>query len=248
MSRHFDKDKLTAALVTAVVAALVLLFLIFGGLVYDKALLDMPPRDQLATLQEDELFIEPEILKEDLGEPDAVEQDEPAPTIQGEPKPDVVENTRRVEPGKNDKPAPPVEKPVTQKTESPVKATEPKATDEEKQEVTSKIAKGFSGRNGAVDGSGSDGAGGTGVGIAGVASGRTFKGCPKPKVSLRHKVTVTVVVEINAEGRVVSAHAKGGADASIRKACEQAAMGARWSEKKDAPSTKGTITFSITPK
>ena len=152
-------------------------------------------------------------------------------------------------PGKNKKPAPPVEKNVASKRESAVKSTEPTLSEEEKKRVTSKVAKGFRSRNGVTDGANAaNGAGGSGTGIRGIASGRSFKGCPKPDVALRHKVTVTVNVVIDSEGRVISARAKGGADASIRRACEQAARGARWSAKAGAPDTKGTITFSITPR
>lgn len=247
-SRQRRRDRIFASLITVAVAALIVLFLVFGTIVYRKELLSMPPESQLATLQEDELFVEPEIL-EDLGEPDAVEHDEPAPAYKGEPEPAPVEQTKQVVPGKNPKPAPPEERKIDQtKKPSEVKSTEPKVSKEEKQKVTSAMSK-FSTRNGQKQGhSGSSGSGGSGAGISGVASGRSFLGCPKPQVTLRHKVIVTVNVTIDGNGRVTSARAKGGADASIRRACEAAAMQARWSEKKDAPATKGTITFSITPR
>lgn len=243
------RDRLIAAVVTLGVAAVIVLALVFGYIAYDKALLQMPPEARLATLEEEEeLFIEPELI-EDLGEPDAVENDQPSPSIQGEPKPDIKENTQKIEPGKNEKPAPPVEKPITQTKLSPVKATEPSVTDKERKEVTSKFAGKFQGRNGSKDGSNTGtGAGGVGIGINGTASGRTFKGCPKPSVSLRNPVTVTVDVVIDAAGRVKSASARGGSNASIRRACEAAARQARWSEKEGAPDTKGSITFRITPR
>ena len=154
-----------------------------------------------------------------------------------------------MEPGENPKPAPQVEKKITQKQESPVKATEPPATNEEQSKISSAMANKFSGKNGATDGkSGSNGSGGTGVGIAGNANGRTFLGCNTPNVTLRHKTTVKVSVVIDATGKVISATASGSADASIRRACEQAARTARWSEKKGAGETRGSITFTITPK
>ena len=62
---------------------------------------------------------------------------------------------------------------------------------------------------------------------------------------------VEVRVTIDAAGKVVSATARsksGKASAAILRACEQAAKGARWSEDKDTPSAKGTLTFTITPK
>ena len=71
-----NKDRLIAAAVTALVALLGALYLIFGSLVYDSTLLRMPPEARVATLQEDELFIEPEILEDQTkGEPDAVADD-----------------------------------------------------------------------------------------------------------------------------------------------------------------------------
>lgn len=244
--KNSRRDSAIAAAVTFAAALIILLFLYFGGMTFDREELAQSSVPEI--MPDEELFIEPEILR-DLGEENAVTQDAPAPAFKGEPEPAEEENTKLVVPGKNPKPAPPVEKPVTQVKESPVKATTPSVSEEERKRVTSKVANKFPGANGQKEGtSGNVGAGGTGLGISGSASGRTFKGCPKPDVALRNKVTVTVKVVINAEGRVVSAKAGGRADASIRHACERAAMGARWSEKKDAPETRGTITFTITPR
>lgn len=245
--RNEKKDSLTAAGVTFVAALVIMLLLFVGGLTYDKSL-EAASSTAAVIDPEEELFVEPELVR-DLGEPDATVDDEPAPAIQGEPDPDVKDNVRKVEPGKNTRPTPPREKPVSQTKPSPVKQTEPPATDEQRKRVTSTVAGKFTGKNGNPGGqNGASGAGGTGVGMHGVASGRTFLGCPKPSVQLRHKVTVTVDVVINAEGAVTSAHARGGADAKIRRACEQAAASARWSAKKGTPSAKGTITFTITPR
>jgi len=241
-----QKDKSLAAAVTALVMATVIIALLLGSMTFDRELLAVRQAPEI--LEEEELFLEPEILK-DLGEEDAVHNDAPAEAFQGEPEPAETDNTKLVVKGDNPKPAPPVEKPVSTKRESPVKVTEPTITKEEKQKVTSSVAKGFSGRNGAKEGSsGSAGAGGTGMGITGNASGRTFKGCPKPDVTLRNKTTVTVAVVIDADGNVTSAKASGGASAAIRRACEQAARGAKWSAKKGAGETRGSITFTITPK
>lgn len=239
---------MVAAAVTFVAALLILLFLFTCGLRFDRQLLAKASTPEIE--EEEELFIEPEIL-EDLGEPDAVVEDEPAPAFKGEPEPAPEENTRLVVKGENPKPAPPEPKPVTQKQPSPVKATEPPKVKEEEKKVTSPKAtvKGFKPRNGSESGSnGSVGAGGAGMGISGSVSGRTYKGCQKPSVELRHKVRVVVDVTINAQGRVIRAKARGGADASIRAACEQAAYSARWSEKEGAPDQKGTLTFNITPR
>lgn len=252
MNRHKNTDTIIAAAVTFVAALLLLLFLYFGGMRFDRELLaqNSTPEIQLEQL-DDEEFIEPEIV-EDLGESNATEQDAPAPAAKGEPEQAEVENTRQVIPDKNPKPAPPVEKPITQKKESPVKASTPQVSDEDKKKVTSKMANKFPGRNGSNSGStGSAGAGGTGVGISGSVSGRTFKGCPKPSVELQNKVVVEVKVTIDASGHVTRATARsrsGKASSAILRACEQAARGARWSEDKDTPSATGSITFTITPR
>ena len=247
MNNKQKKDSYIAAGVTTVVMLLILLFLYFGGYSFDRQLLAESSTPEIAP-EEEEIFLEPEILR-DLGEENATHNDAPAPAFQGEPEPSETDNTKLVVPGENPKPAPPIEKKVTTKKESPVKATEPSVTKEEKQKVTSSVAKGFSGRNGTPEGnSGTDGAGGTGMGIRGSANGRTFRGCPSPDVSLRHKTTVKVAVVIDADGNVTSATASGGSSAQIRRACEQAARGAKWSAKKGAGETRGTITFTITPR
>lgn len=241
------KDSLIAAIITIVVMALTILMLSICKLTYEE-LPELAKDSTPELMMDEETFLEPEILK-DLGEENAVNNDAPAEAFQGEPEPAPKDNNKIVTPGKSDKPAPPVDKLVSTKHDSPVKSTEPSATQEEKQRVTSAVAKGFSGRNGTPEGSGgSDGAGDTGIGIQGNAAGRTFKGCPSPSVTLRHKTTVKVSVVIDADGKVISATASGGASADIRKACENAARKARWSEKKGASETRGSITFTITPR
>lgn len=245
------RDSLIAAAVTFIVALLLLLLLFFCGLNYDRSQLAEASTPEISVEMPEEEFLEPEIVR-DLGEPDAVEDDSPAPVAKGEPEPAPVENTKLVVPDKNPKPAPPVKKPITQKKESPVKATTPPAVDENKQKVTSKMADKFKGPNGSSSGtSGSNGAGGTGVGISGSVSGRTFKGCPKPSVELQNKVVVEVRVTVDSAGRVTKATARsksGKASAAILRACEQAARGARWSEDPSTPSASGTLTFTITPR
>lgn len=244
-----DRDTLIALAVTILFAAITLCVLLFTNLsstLREAARLSTPEISM--EIPEEDTFVEPEILR-DLGEDNSKTQDAPAPALKGDPKHDIKDNAQKREPGKNPKPAPPEEKRITEKKESPVKADEPSITDEERKRVTSTIAKGFEGKNGANTGKpGTSGAGGTGAGISGVASGRTFKGCPKPDVELRHKTTVKVNVTIDAAGNVTSAQAKGGAPAYIRRACEAAARGAKWSAKPDSPVTSGTITFTITPR
>lgn len=242
-----QKDKSIAAAITFVVMLIIILLLFTFGFTYDRSLLAENSIPEI-NMEEEELFLEPEILKP-LGEEDATVQDAPAKAFKGEPEPSETDNTKLVVKGDNPKPAPPVEKHVTTTKESPVKVTEPSISKEEKQKVTSTVANAFSGRNGATEGSnGNNVAGGVGLGISGNASGRTFLGCPKPDVTLRNKTTVTVSVVIDAEGKVTSAKASGGSSAAIRRACEQAARGAKWSAKKGAGESRGTISFTITPK
>lgn len=239
------KDSLIAALITMGVTLAILLALFFGTLSWDREALASASIPE--TQSDEELFIEPELLE--LGEENAVTADEPAPAPKGEPEKAEVEKTEVIEPGENPKPAPAKPKLVTQKSESPVKETEPSKTDKERELAKSKVSNKFSSSNGASTGKeAGSGAGGEGVGISGNARGRTFLGCPKPDVALRHKAVVKVNVVIDANGKVVSASASGSADASIRRKCEQAARGARWSEKKGVAETRGTITFTITPR
>lgn len=247
-----NKDSIIAAAVTFGVVLLLLLLLFFGSMRFDRNLLAQSSTPEVMMLaDDDEQFIEPEIV-EDLGEQDALTHDEPAPAMKGQPEKSDTENSKLVVPGKNSKPAPPVEKPVTQKKENPVKAQEPPKTDEKKQKVTSKMAGKFPGQNGAENGrTGQSGAGGTGMGISGSVSGRTFKGCPKPSVELQNQVVVEVKVTINAAGHVTAATARsrrGKASQTILRACEQAARGARWNEDPGTPAAHGSITFTITPR
>ncbi len=236
-----------AAGITTVILLLILLALFFGSFSYDRPLLTRESIPEI--MPDEELFLEPDLLR-DLGEEDATHQDAPAEAFKGEPEQASVENVKLVVKGENPKPAAPVEKLVSTTRESSVQTTEPSISKEEKQKVTSAVAKGFASRNGNAEGTSteSNGAGGQGVGISGNASGRRFLGCPKPEVSLRNKTTVTVTVVIDADGNVTSAKAGGGAGAAIRAACEQAARGAKWSAKKGASTTRGSITFTITPR
>lgn len=124
------------------------------------------------------------------------------------------------------------------------------AVDKERKKATSAVAGKFGPKNGAESGGAATtgGAGGNGIGIAGTANGRTFISCPKPDVALRHKTVVRVNIVIDAAGSVVEATATGSADASIRRKCEAAARRARWSAKKGAAPTRGSLTFTIIPK
>jgi len=244
--KRTDKDQILAAGLTFIVSLIILLMLFFGNISWDREAIADNPSPEL--MPQDELFIEPELVE--LGEETAVNHEKPAPTLKGEPEPAPVDRAEIVEPGpKPDKPKP-VLKELTQKKESKMKVEEPSQTDKERQKATSSVASKFSTKNGSTEGSnkGTSGSGGTGIGVSGNAHGRSFISCPKPDVALRHKTVVTVSVVIDAEGKVTEAKANGSASAEIRRKCEAAARQARWSAKKGATSTRGSITFTITPK
>lgn len=246
MTTSEKKDTIIAVAVTFLVAALMALLLIFTHISLSN---DTPAKSSpVEIMPDEELFIDPELLL--LGEENAVADDAPAQALHGQPEPAQTEVTRINVPGINPKPAPPVEKHVVQKKPSPVKATEPQANDEERSKAASAVAAGFSPRNGREDGnvSGASGSKGSATGVSGNVRGRKFLGCPKPDVALRHKTVVKVMITVDAEGRVISASASGSADAAIRRKCEQAARAARWSEKPGASETRGSITFTITPR
>ena len=244
-----DKDRAIAAALTFLVTLVLLLVLFFGGISFDRQELAESSTPELLP-PEEELFIEPELV--DLGEETSVNHNtKPAPSLKGEPEPAPEDHAEIVDPG--EKPDPvvkPVQKEITQKKESPVQKEEPSITDKERQKATSSVANKFAPKNGQTEGSdkGTSGAGGDGVGVSGNAHGRTFISCPKPDVALRHKTIVTVNVVIDAEGKVIEAAATGSADATIRRKCEAAARQARWSAKKGASTTRGSITFTITPR
>ncbi len=240
------KASVIAACITFAVTGLLLVILFTCSLTWDRAALASmsTPEEQ----SDEELFISPELI--DLGEMSTPMTDEATPSEIGEPVPAPEEVKQPIEKGENPEPAPVVEKKITQKSESPIKVKDPPAEKEEKKVVTSKMADKFSGKNGSVDGkfASANGAGGIGVGVTGNARGRTFLGCPKPVVELTNKTVVIVDIVVNEEGNVVSASARGSSSATIRSKCEQSALKARWSAKRGAGDTRGTITFTITPR
>lgn len=242
------KDTYIAALVTFFAVAVILAWLLLATLHYDERLAVTSENPQL---EEDEVFLDPELLLENhqsIGEPDAVNQDSPAPEVKGEPVPAPVEQPHTVISGDNATPSP--EQPlIVSDAESAVQTVHPDKKKEE-EKVAASMAGKFSSKPGSVQGkfdspSGSEGAG---SGVTGKMSGRQFLGCPLPDVALAHKTTVTVSITVDAEGKVTSATASGAATREIRKKCEQAALQARWSAKKGAASTRGSLTFTIIPR
>lgn len=248
MNASERKDSYIAAIVTFIAIGITLVWLLVATLHYDERL---ATNSQNPQLEEDEIFLDPELLLENnksIGEPDIKNQDAPAPEIKGVPAPAPEEQSHTVVSGENKTPSP-EQTLVTSNKESAVQSA-PSNKKKEKEKVASTMAGKFNSKPGSVEGkfdsaSGTDGAA---SGVTGKMSGRQFLGCPLPDVALSHKTTVTVSITVDADGKVTSATASGAATREIRKKCEQAALQAKWSEKKGATSTRGSITFTIIPK
>ncbi len=248
MNKSERRDSILAALATLLVVGLLLVWLLVATLHYDEK---MAATSENPQLEEDEIFLDPELLLQNhqsIGEPDAVANDSPAPEVKGAPAPAPIEQPHTVISGENTVPSP-EQTLIASSEESPVETVAPDKKKEEEKVATSMAGK-FNTKPGSLQGKfdspgGSDGAG---SGVTGKMSGRQFLGCPLPDVSLAHKTTVTVSITVDAEGKVITATASGAATREIRKKCEQAAMQARWSAKKGATSTRGSLTFTIIPK
>lgn len=247
-SQH-KRDSLIATIVTILVALCLFIFLYWGEYGFSRA--DMAAASTPEIAQEEELFLEPEILetRQDVGEPESESNTEASPEALGEPEPvEPVEPIRIPEvKGPAPEKTPPTEKLVTQTKESPVSATTPSGKETKK--VSDPTAGAFSPHNGSSTGkSGQAGAGGSGNGVTGNANGWTFKGCPIPSVRLTNKVSVKVTVTVDEKGNVTSAKASGSTP-QINALCEQAAYKAKWQPNDPANRRKasGTITFTIFP-
>ena len=236
------KDRIIAAALTFLCVLALLLFLFFGGITWEREELAVVSTPEIMEIEPS--FYEPELLN--LGEEDATVQDRPPEAAQGEPAPSQEEKIKKPEPAENPSPTP-TKQLNTSKKENVVKA-DTAAMKSDKRQAAEALAGKFSSNNGSSDNKGVSGAGAQGNGVTGSAKGREFLSCPLPSVTLRHKTVVTVSVTIDADGKVTSASASGSADESIRKKCEAAARQAKWSPKKGAVATRGSITFTIIPK
>lgn len=250
MNSNELRDKLIAAATTIVVAIILLLWLSLETINWDKdAAL---AQNQNIIEQEEELFIEPELLN--LGEPDALAFDEPAPAPQGEPEESQEQIDKIVTPGESEKPTNATEKLVAAQKESPVTTKEPAKTEEPESKISSAMKDKFSPKNGKTDGKNdSAGAGGTGAGVVGSINGRTFKGCALPSVKVNKPVTIYVSIVVDESGKVIDAQFKsdkgaGAGNQALRNACVKASYNARWSEKKGEPRAKGTLTWNLKPR
>lgn len=249
MNARERKDSYIAAFVTFLAVGLVLAWLLAATLHYDEKLASHSENPEL---EEEEIYLDPELLEthRSVGDPDITRHDTPAPEIKGEPTPSPEEQPHTLTTGDNTQPSP-EQTLITSTQESAVQtAASDRKKDEEK--VASSMTGKFNTKPGSVagkfDSPGGTASDATGSGVTGKMNGRQFLGCPLPDVALSHKTTVTVSITVDAEGKVTSATASGAATREIRKKCEQAAMRAKWSEKKGATSTRGSITFTIIPK
>lgn len=118
-----SRDALIAAAVTSLFALLLFIFLFYGSIGFDRSRMAEASIPEIG--QEEELFLDPRLI--DPGEDHSPVEEAVAPEAQGSPdvKPEPDESLRPVVKGENPRPAPPKEKPVTRREESPVKATTP---------------------------------------------------------------------------------------------------------------------------
>lgn len=242
--------QLVAGLLTLLLAALIVAILFVGGISWEETQEGKQPKPEIAMLEtDDETFIEPELVT-DPGVQDATEPGEPAPQVNGEPEPADKPNDRVVVSGKNEQKTPAVEKPITQKQPSTVKATEPTKNDKPDQKIQGKT-KFNTGKNGDPNGKpGATGSGGQGSANAhGSMKGRSLISCPKftPNLSKTEKVVLRVTV--TEEGSVRKASFKQRCSiTAVNEQCLQAALKSRWTPKKGAGDKEGTLTFTLTPK
>lgn len=251
MNNNQRKDSAIAAGVTFIVAFLVLLFLFFGSLKFDRA--EMAQSSTPEIMNDEPLFLEPELMELSAPGTDETEQiEEAAPEVPGEPDPALVEQleTRVASPKPVEKPKPEPKPVVTSKQENDVKRREPKATAEEEKRVQSMQGKFKTDNNGSRHGKESEvsGAGGDGVSTSGKLNGRKMLSCPSSKVKITQKSVVTVRITVDANGNVTAVSAQSGGTPNLRKVCEGWARQSKWTPKPGAAPASGTITFTIVPK
>lgn len=250
MARSVD-SRLIAAVGALLVACAVVLMLVYCGLTQDPAsLAATTPEPQPDT---DVQYIDPELLEPQA--PDGTETKEDVPEQAAEQplgleaqEPEVSQE--KVVSGENPKPNKSTEKLVTQKQPSPVKTTEPAPAKKPESNIASNMGSKFNAKNGSQSGSQQGYAtGGKGTGVNGKLSGRKFLGCDMPHVRLKEKYTVVVRVEVNDQGKVVSAtvSSSGGAPRDLQDQCVRAAQTARWSAKEGAANARGSLSFTLVP-
>lgn len=245
------KQQLIAAALTALITAAILLFLFFTSLDSGRRTLADASIPEPEELEEEDLYLDPPLV---IGGEDVAQEkvnDEPAETPLGEPEKAEVENDRQVTPGENPEPVKVQEKLVTSRKPSSLNAQEPAKTTEKESKISSKMAGSFSAKNGKADGRhDGSGSGGKGSGVSGNVRGRSFLGCPLPKVSLKKTVKVVIRIRVDENGKVIEASVSsgGGASSENQQKCLNSARNARWSKKPGAAPVSGSLTFTLVPK
>lgn len=242
-----------AACVTFGVALVIFVFLFFMTLSADRREVTDATVLPAALPDDEEVFLEPELLVIDNpGDENVPDIDEAAPQAPGQPDPAPEE--QKVQVMKNEKP--PVKEPVSNKKElvatpkeNDVKTSTPKLTPEEEKRIASMQGKLKTDNNGASSGkeSPASGSGGNGVSFSGNVNGRKMLSCPTWKLKLTQKTTVKVNITVDADGNVTSATAVSGGTANLRNECQKMALRSKWTAKAGAKPTTGTITFTISP-
>lgn len=250
MARPVDSRLIAAGGALLAAIALVLMLMLCGLTQDPDALAQATPA---APPDTDVQYIDPELLEPpapDGTDPDSDVPEQPAQQPLGLEQQAPEVSKEKIVDGKNPQPAVSTEKLVTQKQPSPVKTTEPAPAKKPESNIASSMGSKFNGKNGSPTGSqGGYATGGKGTGVNGKLSGRKFLGCDMPQVRLRAKYTVVIRVEVNAQGKVISASVSsaGGAPRDVQDKCLAAARTARWSAKEGASNARGSLSFTLVP-
>lgn len=241
-----------AAGITFLLALVLLLFLFFCSLDFDREAL---AQSSIPELQDDEeIYLEPQIMELNTPGDEDVEDatDEPAPQPPGEPDPSIDEKMDRIEQSLEE----PANQPVSNKSKlvsnnnnSDLKTSTPAVSKEEEKRISSMSGKFKTDNNGARNGKESltSGIGGEGISASGNVKGRKMLDCPKWKLKLSQPATVKVSIVVEADGTVSSAKALSGGTPNLRAQCEKMAKGSLWTKAPGAAPASGVITFNIKP-
>lgn len=247
------RDAVIAACVTFAVALvlLVLLFVLTVG-TPDVSRLAEESIPEIQDEEEEEIFLEPEMLVLDrIGFEDGDKTLEEMPQPLGEPEiSDEVQNERVI---KNDKI---VEKPseenpppllTDQKSEPDLGNTTPPPADTH-QDITDTERPNIQfPQNGKLEGEITFASGTADGKTKGNKDGRHLEYWPHMQYTLSQPAKVTIIIQVNAEGKVTYAKAASysGGDKKLQQQCEEWARKTTWTPKKGAPITDGELVFHI---
>ncbi|MCM1320213.1 MAG: hypothetical protein NC217_07520 [Muribaculaceae bacterium] len=254
------------AMSVTVLTAILLLLLLFGVHIItpaptaDKAKSAQAMADpELLEQTDEEMFIEPELVN--IGDPDNLDElADDALTPQGEPLQAEVPNDRLVVngPNPNDNPSPETLV-ATAKPNAQAKTTPPSAKNKPNQQIAStEPSVNVSFNNGKNSGKGSTAQSGSGNASSGQARGEATGGrkliAPFPTITgftISSTTTVTVTVQVKADGSVVPGSAKviglKSEYRDLRQKLIVASEKTRWTPKKGAATVQGTITWTLKP-